>query len=407
MSDRDKTISLLLPTYRRTESLDKVLVSIEERTAYKNRITLSLYIDDDDSESIAYISSDKLKKFSYCINPIIAPHLGSIGSMINYLQQNAPHADIYMPMADDYILATNSWDTILNDIFSEYPDGMLLVFPQDITSLGNVTFIILGGRWIDTLGRFLTNYFPFWFDDGWLDQVAQMAQRRIAVPIKVATIGGKGKTNGMFNLWFWHQFFRNTLDERIEDANKIRRAIYPNDCADYHASKSAGDILAERFDLQFSNITKYHCLLNEFMLADRGKMKHIYLDSKYLIKEICAVQRLCDKLIVDLESEHHRKYQLIENIAAASFRSKHIAALSGIRNSINTIKIIGIVQNLQQELNAVLSTLKAGHTLNRNQVHLPKYPAMILFKALLAALKNIHIANRFNSLFRSYFSSRS
>jgi hypothetical protein len=403
MSNRDKSISLLLPTYRRTESLDKVLVSIEEKTSIKNRITLSLYIDDDDTESIGYISSDKLKKFTYCINTFIAPKTESMGSMIDYLHKNTPRADIYMPMVDDYLIVTYGWDLILNDLFVKYPDGLFLAFPQDPISPDNVTLAILGGSWIATLGRFLTNYFPFWYDDLWLDQVAQMVQRRIAVPIKIEPIDGKGKTPRMFNLWFWQQFFHNTMDERVEDANKIRRIIYPANSVEFDRNKFLGENLAARFDLKFRKITKTDCLLTEFMLADRNKRKYFHLESKYLIKEICAVLHLCDKLVIDLEyGLHHRQYQLIENIASSSIHSKYVGAISSMRNSINFAKVNEIVQELRQELNAVLSALKMGHSLSRNQVHIPKYPAKIFFLALFVTLKDMPVAKRFIALYRRY-----
>jgi len=58
--------------------------------------------------------------------------------------------------------------------------------------------------------------------------------------------GGKGKTQGMKNLVFWDRFFDNMLDERINEADVLRRAIYPPESPEYQKSVQEAQVLIQQ-----------------------------------------------------------------------------------------------------------------------------------------------------------------
>jgi len=116
--------------------------------------------------------------------------------------------------------------------------------------------MILSAEWLAVTGRFSTGYFPFWFEDTWLDQIGQIIGRREQLPIKLGLIGGKGKTSRMRNVAFWTGFYNHTLDERIHTAKELLQKIYPEPCAERekveHSSRAV--IHVSRGNQKFSDL---------------------------------------------------------------------------------------------------------------------------------------------------------
>ncbi len=292
--DNPQHISLLAPTRNRTAKLERLFDSIEKNTSDKTLVDIWLYIDSDDRTTRDFI--DQLGQYTFKIKSIVGERTKSQGEMVNILwRKSTTNAGIYMPVPDDYVFVVNAWDEVVRDTFNRFPDRILLAYPEDPTASPNqVTFIVLSAEWINILGRIVTDYFPFWFDDTWLDQVSQMVQKKIKLNIKMSPQGGKGETPRMKNLLFWQGFFDNTMDERIEDARKLRGAIYQKGSVEYKRSEEEGNRLARVFR---AKAVSEDVLMNmEKNLSDPSWYHDPHKIVDYMIIEGNAVNHLLQKL---------------------------------------------------------------------------------------------------------------
>ena len=291
-------ISILIPTRERPDYLRNLLDSIEETTKNKSLVDVWFYLDDDDYTTKQFIDARIIDKYSFKISYVFGPRTKTMGEMFNTLREKCTtNPGIYMPASDDYIYVTKNWDQIVRDAFNRYPDRILLAYADEPTTDSDVViFVILSAEWTNLLGRILTEYFPFWYDDTWLDQVSQMVQRIIKLDIQMEPQGGRGKTPRMRNLLFWQRFFINTMEERIEDANILRRAIYTENSPEYYINLDEAKRLSNLFEKEFKKkrdddlifMEKYQSVYPENLTS------HAYLS--YQIIEEDAINHLCEKL---------------------------------------------------------------------------------------------------------------
>src|SRR5258708_11199852 len=163
----------------------------------------------------------------------------------------------------------------------------------------------------------MTAYFPFWFDDTWVDQVAQMIQRKVNVSLQIDPQGNKGKTIRMRNLRFWNHFFNNTLDERVAEAELLRRAIYPLGSAAYQDNADWGEKLARRLRQESKKVDIEAVVYTERSFA--GESIKLKPSSKYLAVEANAVQHLYHKAVALINQQRYEEaLDLLENIRYAS-----------------------------------------------------------------------------------------
>ncbi len=361
----DALISLLMPTRGRTDKLQMVLDSIDATVVNADGVILNIYVDDDDLDTIEFSSAfTRLTEYRFCISWHILPRTGSMGMMLDALYRTSRPAEVYAPMTDDYIFRTHGWDKLIRDVWARYPDGVWLAYPHDPTSPGNVTFAIIGSCWISVTGRYLTNYFPFWFDDVWLDQVAQLIGRRIALPMEMEPIGGKGVTQRMFNLWFWQQFFANTLDERIEEANSLSRALVGKDREAFVANAAQRTEMVAEFDKSTRSYTKEEIANAEYRLSPRYPQKQISTNFRYIGKEVDAMLHLCDKLDRYQNIDNKVVIAIANNIASTSLPLRLIPDLTSTAQSANEIsrqmRLSEITDSLRLELRAIKEAVSQG-----------------------------------------------
>jgi tetratricopeptide (TPR) repeat protein len=330
--DNPQHISLLIPTRERTERLQKTLTSLEENTQDKSQIDVWIYVDRDDSITQDFLSQEILKlNYSFKINFSIEGKAKSLGEMVNSLWEKCTtNAGIYMPTPDDYLFATPGWDAIVREAFDRYPDRMLLAYPDDPTTEGKdqVTFIILSAEWINCLGRICPAYFPYWFEDAWLDNVAWMVQRKVKIDIRMEPQGGKGTTIGMRNLVFWYRFSENLLDDRIAESNLLRSAMYPKDSPEYKASVEAANLLVQEWRSEIDrrspkynlSLQQMEANLSHFNWQDFQKSpSYLIKESNYLALEANAVSQLSGKAFDLIQSRQFLEVlRLLETISYAS-----------------------------------------------------------------------------------------
>ncbi|MDD2850956.1 MAG: hypothetical protein PHY09_03535 [Desulfuromonadaceae bacterium] len=305
--ERPDNISVLIPTRGHPEALQKVFENFQATIERKSLLDVWLYVDDDDAVTLDYIKSDKWKKYDLSINWNIDRCTGSMGEMFNKLWQNcATNPGIYFPFPDDYLIATPNWDAMLRDSFSRHSDGIMLGFLPDPTAKPyQVTFAIPSAKWLNILGYFITNRFYYWFDDMWLDEIANMVNRKVMIPIVLDVPGGKGKTPRMRNLPFWCAYFSNTLKERFHDASKILSAIYKDDKAAFdrahlQAMQVAAELMHKSYLYNDSELKLSEELYRDYNATLQGSQIINYIRS-----ELYAIEDLFEMLNSEISAGNH------------------------------------------------------------------------------------------------------
>lgn len=386
VSDDDIIISLLLPTRGRPDRLGLVLDSIEKTVHQKDKVILNVYVDDDDVATLEFSCSKGCREgYHFLINWHVAGRTGSAGIMLDVLWKASSPADVYMCVVDDYTFTTPAWDEELRSIARKNTDGIWLAYPHDPISPGNVTFVILGANWLDITGKYLTNYFPTWFDDVWLDQVSQLIHRKIEANIHMLPIEGKGKTPRMFNLWFWHQFFANTLDERVAEADSMRRAIYGNNSDEYRRSLEQSVELVTSFDQLSRSFTKSEVLYSEYIMSSRYSQDQISSNILYIRKEADGVLHLCDKLMSYADRDHKTARSIADNIACTSLPIRYLVELKSVMQESLTSEghaaLDRIIAGIREELITIKNNASDGNLPANFRLIMPEFTTGIVLKS--------------------------
>ncbi len=117
-------ISIILPTRHRVYSVNRLLNSIESTVDKIERLEVVLYIDDDDFESQVIESSVlNLVKF-----------IGRRTKMSDMIRRGykASSSQYILLLNDDAVCRTQGWDTRILQAFGKYPDGVALVWCNDL-----------------------------------------------------------------------------------------------------------------------------------------------------------------------------------------------------------------------------------------------------------------------------------
>ncbi len=328
--DNPEHISILLPTRERPEKLRKLLNSLYTTTHKKGLIDVWIYFDNDDDVTRSFSKNDIIEQYDFDIRWISGERTISQGEMVNLLwEQCTTNAGIYFPCIDDYLFVTQNWDDVVRDAFHRYDDRLLLAYPMDPTAgPEQATFNILSGEWINLTGRIYTQYFPFWFDDCWVDQVAQLIQRKCKLPMRMEPQGGKGRTPRMKNLVFWNSFFENTLDERILEAERLRKAIWGEDLSNYEKNLAESEVLVKKFWEDANGTTEAQLIAMENEYSLKGG-HNVTKDTFYLICETAALNVLFKKMMIEFHQNRlQESLRIMKNISRASvIKSEEIASV--------------------------------------------------------------------------------
>jgi len=219
-------ICLIMSTRGRPKMLAEVFAALKNHTVQKEKVSLWLYVDEDDSATRQAIDDGQLSDAGVQLHWHIGGQRPGYGEMQTILWQVAGHtAEIYMVLADDVCFNTPGWDNILRKVAAEFPDGIFLASPHDPMTADTCTYPVFGWRWLETLQQIFCGRFPFWYDDRWVHQIGEMAGRYVWLPITMLSIGGKGRTRRMRDVPFWARFFQLSLDERKNSAKQLIDAM--------------------------------------------------------------------------------------------------------------------------------------------------------------------------------------
>jgi len=328
VTDQDH-ISLLLPTRSRPAMLKQVFDSLEQTIAKKDKVAVWLYIDRDDQPTFDAINAGRYNGYNFGIHWVVGHQPASLGEIHNLTWRACTSGSgIFMLHADDTAFLTPGWDDIIRAAFNKYPDRILVAHPHD-PELHEPTFqMILSAEWMRVTGRFSTAYFPFWFDDTWLDQIGQIIGRREQLGFKLGLIGGKGETTRMRNMAFWTGFFNHTLDERVETARQLLRKIHPQPCAERDRIEQASRAVIERFRAESQNFSDLYAMFREERHSNLTAELRQTFGERYFNLEARAVAKLLAQAQSLIKAKNHTEaLDVLEIILFSDLRSRHVNQL--------------------------------------------------------------------------------
>lgn len=212
-------ISVICASRGRPISLIGAIKALDAIESGTNDITYGIVCDDDDEHTI--VAAGLLEKGIDREVRIFSAPRDLVARRINQAAREMP-ADLYLPYADDCFCLSPLWDQIAERIASKVPAFSWTEYGDP----ENVTMLMLTHQWVESVGYVLSEYFPFWFADTWIQEQYTFATGQpIGLVRQLLFAGRRGKTKQLNDVRFWFEFFAATRPERMEEARKIRRAL--------------------------------------------------------------------------------------------------------------------------------------------------------------------------------------
>lgn len=197
------------------ERLAGVCLAFADQAARPDLVTFCIRADVDDTETI-YMAG-RLAKLA-AVNLTIGNRPQALGSEINAMAAAVP-ADVYHVINDDTWPMTRYWDAAVAQHHKENPAFMSCWMLAGPTA---PDYPIVSREWYEAQGgRIFTDYFPFWFDDRWLGDVAVMVTGKLIHPLPIYLCANKKRTQRMRDFAFWADFYLSLHHERVVQAQKI------------------------------------------------------------------------------------------------------------------------------------------------------------------------------------------
>lgn len=117
-------ISILLPTRGRPDSLSRMLDSLFGLADRPDRVEAVVRIDDDDAATLA------LDLTRWPVRRLVGARLPM--ALLNTACLDAAAGDILLAANDDIVVRTKGWDTRMRAAAAGVPDGVYLLYPNDL-----------------------------------------------------------------------------------------------------------------------------------------------------------------------------------------------------------------------------------------------------------------------------------
>ena len=293
-----------MATRGRPELLAQDFESLKKNTAQKDKTALWVYVDEDDQATRKAIDAGQLPDPGLQLHWHIGPQTSGLGETHQAMWNASGRAsEVYMIGSDKARFDTPGWDDVIRNKFAEFPDGVLLAFAHDPNTADQATYPILGWGWLNAVGYFFPGYFPYWFDDKWVDEIGRMAGRYEKLPLVISPIAGRGRTQRMRGMPFWVRFFQLTLEERKEAARKLIAASGRDEAGKKAALANMEEIVAKLVKEEEGYSDLYATFQEERHTALTPEQRDQF-DPLYFRRECVAVAKL-----IGLAQQHFAKGQ--------------------------------------------------------------------------------------------------
>jgi len=350
-------ICLIMATRGRPEMLAEVFVALKTHTAKKEKVSLWLYVDEDDSGTRKAIDDGRLSDAGVQLHWHIGGQTSGLGEMQSILwQASGRTAEIYMVLGDDVRFDTPGWDNVLREVAAKFPDGIFLASPHDPMTADTCTYPVFGWRWLETLQQLFCGHFPFWYDDRWVHQIGEMAGRYAWLPIVMLPVRGKGRTRRMRDVPFWARFFQLALDERKASARKLIDAMNLDPEKKDAALKNLEQRAAE-LEKQQDKFSDLYAVFQEERFTLHTPEERRAFNPAYFEKEAAAVARLLEfaqQRIAEKKYEEALKFldgTLMSNLRVRQAQDMKVECLRALGRNAEADKLAGETLAAWPEMN--------------------------------------------------------
>ena len=210
-------VVVCIPTRGRSESLKKVVdILIAGCSLPDTEIVVAIDADDDSYGNPSFEHGNRVVWSQ-------AEREDTLGAKYNRAVR-ATQADVYVLWADDMVMPDPGWDAKISLSAAAFPDRCGVVLYGKIEGVLQPG-IAVTRKFIDAMGFFAAPYFPYWWVDTWIMEVATMAGRYIHTDVNVSLLGEmKQASRGVRDILFWAELFDKLRPRRIAVAESIIRA---------------------------------------------------------------------------------------------------------------------------------------------------------------------------------------
>jgi glycosyltransferase involved in cell wall biosynthesis len=284
------TLSIILAARNRPELLRRTIeITLSNIREADTKFVIA--VDDDDPETVS--AAQEFEGREHIVVSVL-PREDSYGGKYNRVLTIAP-ATVYLSMADYAPHITPAFDTKILDAAWLFPDNIGVVYNH----MANLSFPQINGvthGLVEKMGYFYPPYFPYWFVDHWIDDIAKLIGR-ISVADVWLDVTKRPGTHDRREVAWWATFY----DAGVIHRRNLARSIIQSD--DFQEPEWRKKLL----------LSDYHMLIEERskMTNDSARATQWHLppekeDDRY--RRIKSVAKgLLREWLPDLEAEQAKK----------------------------------------------------------------------------------------------------
>lgn len=206
---------------RASQLVETIKASVKNWT--ETNTVLYVMADDDDHPTIEAVQKSPLdipgQRTEPALYLVIKPRPDTIAEKWNAVTELCPDADCYLIAADDAPDVTPGYDTRILHAASRFDDGIGVVYGH----LANASFpsVMAPTRgFVQKLGYLFPPFFPYWFVDHWIDDVARLIDRISFADVRTDQ-SRAGPTQEMREPGWWATWFDAAYLMRRQQAYRI------------------------------------------------------------------------------------------------------------------------------------------------------------------------------------------
>lgn len=212
------TLSIILAARGRPELLRRT-IAVTTANIREPDTKFIIALDDDDHDTIA--AARFFEPLVPYLHVSVEPREDTLGAKFNRVLTAAP-ADTYLAMVDYAPHVTVGFDTRINEAAALFPDGIGVVYNH----MANLSFPQINAvtrGLVERMGYLYPPYFPYWFIDHWLDDIARLIGRIAVADVWIDTSQRPG-TMDRRDVAFWATFYDAGMAHRRRIARDIIRS---------------------------------------------------------------------------------------------------------------------------------------------------------------------------------------
>ena len=206
-------IAAILATRGRPAQAKTMLDVARMLASGKHDIEYIVSIDDDDAASVA---------FDFGARTNIGPRPIGIGACWNRCVA-LTDAEVIVTLTDDGVVGAHGWDQIIVENMTA--PGVLAW--NDTASPGQASNLIVTRQWIEEVGYFLDERFPFWFSDTAINEIHSFVTGQcVTIPQSLLMVhNGRMSNPRLRDMDLWWRLYGVLRAERLEIAKGMRERL--------------------------------------------------------------------------------------------------------------------------------------------------------------------------------------